>query len=154
MLFPLVYSENNKFILSFYDDNTQDYYEFNRPIQSWEAVEKICELKGSEKPIIVSTPDISKYTNIYFIRCGDHVKIGKADDVGSRFRSIDLMNGSDIELLFSYKALLSEEQRLHKKFKKYRVKGEWFIFHSSIEKYIKQKEKQNESKRDDISSFF
>lgn len=71
---------------------------------------------------------------VYFIRDGDKVKIGHS--VKPTARMSQLRTHSELELLAVCHGGPDRERALHKRFKKYRIKGEWFTLVSAITKYI------------------
>lgn len=72
---------------------------------------------------------------IYFLRdpIYKRIKIGFTDHPRSRIRSIQTTSPGELEVLAVFFCTgIAEEQRLHVKFKKYRLHGEWFQEHKSI----------------------
>lgn len=67
-----------------------------------------------------------KQRHVYFIQCGDFIKIGTAIDVGARIRSIRASNPHPIEVLRVIPADDALEKDLHKRFAQSRHRGEWF----------------------------
>lgn len=70
---------------------------------------------------------------IYVLKSGPYYKIGYADNVDQRLKSVSAASKPDdmtdpIELLFSFKTTskLIAERHLHTFFDRFRVKGEWF----------------------------
>jgi hypothetical protein len=53
-------------------------------------------------------------TNIYFIRCGEFVKIGRGVDPERRARDLQCGNPYEIEVMGSFEASEAEEGRLHR----------------------------------------
>ena len=72
------------------------------------------------------------YSYVYFITDGHgHIKIGKADDVVSRLNELQTGNPFKLHTLLSIivnskREAFNLELSLHKKFKEYRLEGEWF----------------------------
>lgn len=67
-----------------------------------------------------------KQRHVYFIQCGEFIKIGTAIDVGARIRSIRASNPHPIEVLKVMPADDDLEKDLHKRFATSRHRGEWF----------------------------
>ena len=70
-------------------------------------------------------------SHVYLLRCNDEFKIGKANSVDIRLVSLQTGNSKYIQLLWktevsSESEAFKIENYLHKKFKKYRSRGEWF----------------------------
>lgn len=64
--------------------------------------------------------------HLYFIRCGEYVKIGRADNINSRMSQLKSMNPYPLELI---KVLENEgyrEKEFHEKYEKYHHQGEWY----------------------------
>lgn len=57
-----------------------------------------------------------------------YVKIGTADDPGSRLRELQCGNPRHLELLAAIPGTYGEERRLHRRFSRLRTVGEWFDF--------------------------
>lgn len=107
--------------------------------QLWRTLNR---LKGitisSFRDFLEQEPD--KY--VYFIQCGDYVKIGKSKDPESRFKEVTRPNSStlrpeDIDL--SKAKLLGYvpgdyhlESYLHSELGRHRVKGEWFRLETHV----------------------
>lgn len=76
--------------------------------------------------------------DVYVIKCGTYVKIGKAANVKKRLAGIQGFIPFDIELV----AVLTDgdghqlELDLHKRFAEHRHRGEWFRFNGSIAKWV------------------
>jgi hypothetical protein len=78
--------------------------------------------------------------HIYFARCGDRVKIGFASDVPHRIRTLQIGCPDPITVLLLYPATRRDEATLHKRFKKYRQRGEWFRLVPAITSYIAERQ--------------
>lgn len=64
---------------------------------------------------------------IYFIRAGRNVKIGyTAGDPQRRLRGLQTGNVRRLQLLAAIPGGIEDEQRLHERFARYRISGEWF----------------------------
>jgi len=72
--------------------------------------------------------------SVYFIRQGNHVKIGKAGNPRKRFRQLQCANPAPLELL----AIIDGpdghalEKELHRQFAHLRVNGEWFRYEGDL----------------------
>lgn len=76
-------------------------------------------------------------SHVYLLRCNDEFKIGKANSVDTRLVSLQTGNSKYIQLLWktevsSESEAFKVENCLHKKFKKYRSRGEWFKIPSEV----------------------
>ena len=63
---------------------------------------------------------------IYFVRCGDFVKIGTSTQMLGRISSMRTNSPYEIEVLGSVAGGVEFERRLHKRFSKQHHRGEWF----------------------------
>lgn len=70
---------------------------------------------------------------VYFVRSGDHVKIGTTLHINKRFGEIQAPN---TELLATEPGYLHRESLLHSKFAKFRANGEWFRLEPALVRYI------------------
>lgn len=59
-------------------------------------------------------------------------KIGVAADPEARLRELQTANPLGLVLLYKIPGTRSVEQAIHRKLEEYRVRGEWFEFHSAI----------------------
>ena len=69
---------------------------------------------------------LSEY--VYVIKCQDYYKIGKANNVDSRLRDLQVSNPYDLELIKTFEVDdgFRFEKFLHKTFKNKHSRGEWF----------------------------
>lgn len=63
---------------------------------------------------------------VYFVRCGELIKIGTSTDVYDRLKSIRTMTPLPLELLAVAAGSHPEESALHGRFAHLRQHGEWF----------------------------
>ena len=63
---------------------------------------------------------------VYFIRCGDAVKIGYTKDIDRRLAHIRMLNPNRVEVLAMMAGAVQLERDLHTRFSAQRVHGEWF----------------------------
>ena len=67
--------------------------------------------------------------NIYFLRSGQHIKIGHANNVEKRIKIFQTGNPHNVELIYKFycgQDCKKIEAKLHKYLRTYRVNGEWF----------------------------
>lgn len=84
----------------------------------------IYQIKKKEKVI-------EQKSFVYFISDGEKVKIGKANNVESRLKSLQTSHAKELSLIKCIKCKNEEsaykkEKQLHKKFDEFRITGEWF----------------------------
>jgi len=60
------------------------------------------------------------------------LKIGKSKDVYNRISNLNTASADKIIFLYSFRSFESKELYLHKKYKDFRLNGEWFSFNQSI----------------------
>ena len=75
--------------------------------------------------------------HLYFIRCGDYVKIGRTTNVHKRLGQLKAMNPYKLTLIRSIEGAGPREHEVHEKFKQYHHIGEWFIY-EGIKDQIKE----------------
>jgi len=78
--------------------------------------------------------------HIYFVQQGDDgpIKIGKAKGLAARVASLQCANPTPLRLLAHFSAAGAVETALHKHFRRYRVRGEWFEPAAPILAYIER----------------
>jgi DNA-binding transcriptional regulator YdaS (Cro superfamily) len=70
---------------------------------------------------------------VYFVRCGDFVKIGFSKRPDGRLRYLRTATPFDFVLVGAHAATVHDERHLHKIFKAHRHRGEWFRWVPEIE---------------------
>jgi len=105
-------------------------------VSSWDEYQTIgkeadrreyLRVKQAESRARARSPHASEpLTRIYFIQCGDSVKIGHSKNPSARARELAIGMPKEPLLLGSYTAPVAEERKLHKKFKKWHERAEWF----------------------------
>ena len=65
-------------------------------------------------------------SNIYFVKCGEHIKIGVAAHVGKRVGTLQGGSAQPMELIAAVKGSTHDERALHKRLSAFRARGEWF----------------------------
>lgn len=73
---------------------------------------------------------------IYFFQCQEYVKIGTTTDLIRRRENIQICNPYEITCLGVMKGSYKEEREVHDMFKKYHLRGEWYILNQDITNYI------------------
>lgn len=63
---------------------------------------------------------------LYFIRCGDFIKIGITTNILQRYRHLNTANPLPISVFMVGDGDVDLERTIHEDFKELRVKGEWF----------------------------
>lgn len=83
-------------------------------------------------------PKMRSNCDVYVIKCGTYIKVGKAINVDRRIAGMRTLIPFDIELV----AVLTAEDGhllemdLHKRFAEHRHRGEWFKFNGSMAKWV------------------
>ena len=75
-------------------------------------------------------------TEVYFLQCGEFVKIGIASRVQDRVRIIHSCSPHKMELLHVEPGGLKRERELHAEFAAYRHRDEWFIIAGRLAEYL------------------
>lgn len=77
--------------------------------------------------------------SVYFIKPDgvDAVKIGHAEDVPSRLATLQTGSWTNLSVI----AIINEndftERELHRAFKKFKMRGEWFVYNQRIKEFIR-----------------
>lgn len=74
--------------------------------------------------------------SVYFVRCGDRIKIGYSENVTKRMASLASAFASPLTLLATMPGPPSLERELHAKFAAHRVRGEWFRRAPDLDAFI------------------
>lgn len=80
----------------------------------------------------------SRRKMIYFIVCGDLVKIGRASNVRARLASLQTGNPMPMMLLGEIHGDKTVEFDLHQLFYSFRVRGEWFRYDGELRAFIEK----------------
>lgn len=75
---------------------------------------------------------------IYFYKTNNTVKIGVTTKLNNRVSSINTCNpySKDSEIILVLEGDREKEKEFHKKFKQYRINGEWFLLSDEIINFI------------------
>ena len=74
--------------------------------------------------------------HVYFIRVGDFIKIGWSTRPMDRLRQLQTSHPDELEIMGTIKGERSLEGKIHKRFSKSRVRGEWFEEDGPLLDYI------------------
>ncbi len=117
------------------------------PGRTW-CLEKLPALSANVDKLIEITPPPPKYrrapswnrlkppSQVYFIKGGEAVKIGRSTKPYERVTGLATSNHQKLELLATTPGGAAEEKALHKRFAKHHIKGEWFRYCPEIAKFI------------------
>jgi hypothetical protein len=75
---------------------------------------------------------------VYFFRAGDAIKIGVTRDVERRRRALATGSAVPLELLATLPGGRRLEKRLHERFKRFHVRGEWFRADEELLRYTRE----------------
>ena len=110
-----------------------------------EAIDNPAAHPKPEAPTIYKRPRIASgsyvgrlgfHRDLYVIRSGTSVKIGVSDYPERRIADIQKTNPVPIEVLAILEGRGPEEKRLHKRFAKHRIHGEWFKYQGDLRWWI------------------
>lgn len=73
---------------------------------------------------------------VYFIRAGQHVKIGYSAQPLDRLQALQTSHPDKLEILCTMPGSRETERDMHKRFAKFHVRGEWFKLSSEITAFI------------------
>jgi len=98
---------------------------------------KICSSKQNGRKGIYAQ---NKNNDLYVIKCNEiYYKIGTTTNIEERLRTMQAGNPYDLTCVVYEKGRGNEEEYWHKKYEKYALKGEWFVFNvEQIEKVINE----------------
>lgn len=72
---------------------------------------------------------------VYVLLCDGFAKIGFSVNTKSRLATAQNMNPHKVSLICSVPGTEADERDLHKRFKQYRHKGEWFRFEGDLKEW-------------------
>lgn len=81
---------------------------------------------------------LSKNKYLYFIRCGDAVKIGMSSDPESRMQILSTGAPGKLYLLAKIPNSGNIEAECHRKLSHLRINGEWFRYTNEIDRLISE----------------
>lgn len=96
-----------------------------------------------ERRLKASTP-IWKQGTIYFVSCGDFIKIGFAEAVKQRLRNLQSSSPFELKLLHSMRGTLAREGELLAAFADIRQRGEWFKAEPPLVSFIERVKKRGD----------
>ena len=102
-----------------------------------------------ENPIKTSSKKNKTLSWIYFLQCKNYIKIGRTNNILKRMIEIQGLNPFPLKLLLVLKGDSKKEASLHARFRKDRIRGEWFILSTQMKAYIIKN--QSEIKIDSLS---
>jgi hypothetical protein len=107
-----------------------EVFEFSNPYEMFSLLEKGDPVKPDEEFV----KEYTKPSYVYLMKDGNlplYIKIGKANDVGSRERT--LQGEKPTIVLYKYlrfdceKEAFTFEKKLHRKYREQQARGEWYI---------------------------
>lgn len=81
--------------------------------------------------------------DLYFILCGDMVKIGRTTDIVRRLANMQVSTPYEIDCLLLLKGQGKDERKWHKRFAADRVRGEWFKLTPELDAAIRAEREIN-----------
>lgn len=79
---------------------------------------------------------------VYFVKCGEFIKIGWSENWHSRIKRLNVDNPHSIEILLVLGRPKIFEKTMHRQFAEMRHRGEWFRDHPDIRAYIEERKKE------------
>lgn len=79
---------------------------------------------------------------IYFIGCGEYVKIGKSNNTQLRLKTLQVGNPYPMTLLKEVDVLDKVETFLHKKFAHLKTRNEWFLLDTELMEFIENADEE------------
>lgn len=81
--------------------------------------------------------------DLYFIQCGDAVKIGRTTNIVNRLGNMQVNSPHEINCLLLLKGRGREERDWHQRFAGERIRGEWFRLSPDLERTIAEERQAN-----------
>ena len=75
--------------------------------------------------------------DLYFIRCGEAVKIGRTSNISQRLANMQVNSPEEMDCLLLLRGRGAEESAWQGQFKADRIRGEWFKLSPALEQAIK-----------------
>jgi hypothetical protein len=112
------------------------------------SVQALAKMTGWSRPTAYNTfgkrdrtpgrPNKKGEGRIYFVRPNGKgpVKIGYATNVNGRLKGLQTSHHRRLVMVGLIAGTHAEEQALHKRFRKYRLEGEWFAYKDELKDYI------------------
>lgn len=75
---------------------------------------------------------------LYFIACGDLVKIGRSVDPASRLTALATGAPGELRLLATFPNLGARESECHRRLQHLKVHGEWFLRTGEVDSLIRE----------------
>lgn len=122
-------------IISFIND-----FDDEIPINKYKNIDIFRYNKSKKKYKSFYTALYRTDDNVYLIGNLEEkvVKIGKSDCIRLRLNQIQTYCHFELSVLKTTTGLLEKEEDLHKRFKKYNIRGEWFRIEGELEDYINE----------------
>lgn len=89
-------------------------------------------------PLIFNGIEVPFGQIVYFIKCGDFIKIGESSSLKLRLVQLQAMTPFDLELIAYAIGGRALERSLHQRFAKYRHRFEWFRYEGELATWIEQ----------------
>lgn len=117
------------------------------PGRTW-CLTELPKLAAKLGSVVEITPAVPKFrkapskrqlhppSQVYFIRAGEAVKIGRSTKPYERIADLSTAHHHKLELLATIDGGSKEEKALHRKFAALRIKGEWFRYSAELSKFI------------------
>lgn len=86
---------------------------------------------------LLDAADGVKFDRVYYIRCGDLVKIGYSNDPAARLRSLQTGSPSRLELMVTEPGGRAVESARHEQFSDWRTEGEWFMLVPEVLEHLR-----------------
>jgi hypothetical protein len=75
---------------------------------------------------------------VYFIQCGDYLKIGVANNARARMEDLQVGCPHDLALIGELPGGETLETELHRRFQKFHHRGEWFRFEGALRTFCRE----------------
>lgn len=99
------------------------------------------KLRSQMKPIPITKP-LSEMmfvpAGVYIVGFSDYVKIGWSSAIEFRLKQLEQNLPVRLTIYRCFEGTVTHERALHRRFKEYRLEGEWFRFSGDLAAWIKQ----------------
>lgn len=100
-----------------------------------------CPLTEDDEQYIAGSSECEVTGFIYFAQCGDDgpIKIGYSSDPTLRAGTLQTAHHEELRLLCTLPGDTEDEARLHRRFKRSRIRGEWFRPSPSLVQFVRER---------------
>lgn len=107
------------------------------PVDAW------VKAYAASQPEPSGEPNLPAQCGVYFIQCGEYVKIGRAADLQQRYKGLSTGTPFPLSVLHfipcnDLDTAVSLERQMHTRFHHLRHRGEWFRHTDELKRYLRE----------------